>query len=141
VGAGGNTEHPANVHDTFAIDSDVGFMPGGAERHGGGFPGACVGFDQSFEIEGGQDVTVVDEEGLVPDPGFEILESASGFEKNRFMKEREGGASIGSAGKCICPLFRQVVGVDGELLDSGGQTVVKSIFDEGALTTARGGGL
>ena len=130
---GGNAEHVFDVRDTFTFDRDVGFVSGRAQSDGGGLTGADVSIDEAIDFQGGQDVAVADKERFVPDPGFDVLEPTSGFEKDRFVEEGEGCISIGPVGECFFPLPGQVVGVDGELLDSGGQAVVEGVFDEGPV--------
>jgi|TARA_B100000959_G_scaffold8738_1_gene8770 hypothetical protein len=95
--------------------------------------GADVGIDETIDFQGGQDVAIADKERFVPDPGFNVLEPPSGFEKDRFVEEGEWCSSIGSVGECFLPLSGQVVGVDGELLDSGGQAVVEGVLDQGSV--------
>jgi len=92
-----------------------------------------VSIDEAIDFQGGQDVAVADEERFGLDPGFDVPEPPSGFEKDRFVKEGEWCTSIGPVGERFLPFPGQVVSVDGELLDSGGQAVVEKVLYQGPV--------
>ena len=128
----------AEKGDAIALDGDVGVLvrgrdgEWGAEREGGLVAGPAVGVEEFLEREVGEDVRVVDEDRLVVDPRLDVLDAAAGFEEDRFVEEGEGGAAVSRVGKGGGPRPGDVVGVDGEVVEAGGEAVVCLLYTSDA---------
>jgi len=156
MGSLGDSEKAADVGDAVAIDGDVGVGSGASQTERDGRAESEMGGNEAVEAEIGQDVGVVDEDGLVADPGFDVLQASAGFEEDRFVEEgdrrvavdRSGGRGraqrieggrrrraviSGGVGEEPDPFFGEMVGVDGEFADSGVEGVVESVCDEGPV--------
>ena len=62
---------------------------GGTEPEGHGVAGGVVRGEEAFDRDSGEDVGIVDEERVVPDPRPDVLDAAAGFEEFGVMEERE----------------------------------------------------
>ena len=89
MGAVGDAEFVANVGHLIVGD---GKMSGGtfaAHREGGSVVRSEVGGDEFVDGDIGEDVAVVDDDGIVRDEGGDVLDAATGFEEV-FLVEKSG---------------------------------------------------
>ena len=89
--------------------------------------------DEFFDSYVGEDVAVVDEEGILSDEGGDVFDAATGFEENFFVEEVELEPAIGAVGEGAVPFFMEVMGVDGYFLDAGREQVVESMGGHGTM--------
>lgn len=77
--------------------------------------------DELVDGDVGEDVAIVDDERIVPDEGGDVFDAAAGFEENFFVEEVELDSTIETLREGAVPLFVQVMGVDGDFLNAGGE--------------------
>lgn len=133
VGAGLGVDFSVDVSDLVAIEGE---MESGAvvlDGEGGGVVGAHVAGDEAVDGEVGDDVSVVNEDGVAIDPIGDIFNASAGFEEIGFVEEGELGPAIGAIGEGLGPRFVEVMGIDGKVGDASGKAVVEGVGDEGAV--------
>lgn len=89
--------------------------------------------DEPVDREVGDDVTIVNEDGVALDPIGDVFNTATSFEEGRFVEERQLGSAIGSLRESFLPCFVEVMSVDGEVGNSGIEAVVEDVGDERAI--------
>lgn len=89
--------------------------------------------DEPVDGEVGDDVTIVNEDGVALDPIGNIFNAATSFEEVRFVEERQLGSAIGSLRESFLPCFVEMMSVDGEVGNSGIEAVVEDVGDERAV--------
>lgn len=133
VCAGLPVNETSNVGDAMAID---GNMERGAvvlDSQGGGVVGRHVPGDEAIDGEIGDNVAIVDKDGVAIDPIGNVFDAASGFEEDGFMKEGKLGSAVCSIGKGLFPLLVKMMGVDCKIRDPCFETVIESVGDEGPV--------
>jgi len=89
-----------------------------------------VAGDETVDGEIGNDVTIVNEDRVVPDPVGDVFDAASGLQKDGFVEEGEFGSAVGEIWEGCVPGFVKVMGVDGEVGDASRHAVVQHVGDE-----------
>lgn len=133
VGAGLSVHESANVGDAMAVDGNVESGAVVPDRQCGGIVGRHVSGDEPVDGEVGDNIAVVDEDGVSIDPVGDVFDTASGFEEDGFVEKCELGPPVSSIREGLFPLFMEVMGVDGEISNSGLETVIENVCDEGTV--------
>ncbi len=82
------------------IEADTQFVPPGAQDHRDEIARAPVLLHRGRKGQVGEDVAIVDDEGLLPgEPVPQVVESSGGVEQDRFMTEQDRTTAIDPAGK------------------------------------------
>ena len=99
------------------IDGDVGGGAGGAEGEGDEIAAVVVMFDEGVEGDVGEDVAVVDEEGVgAVEEVADVGDAAGGFEAvGGFIAEVEGDVRVTGGGEGFGVSVREVMGVDDDV--------------------------
>ena len=129
----GDAEFVANVGHLIVGD---GKMSGGtfaAHREGGRVVRSEMGGDEFVDGDIGEDVAVVDDDGIGPDEGGDVLDAATGFEEVFLVEKVEFDAAILGIGEGAVPFLVQVVGIDGDFGDSSGEKVIKGVGGHGTM--------
>ena len=133
MSARGDSEEMTDVDDLLSIERDAEGLSSGADSEGGDIFGGLVGCKELLKPAIGEDIAVVDENGVCTDPLCDVFDASAGFEEFIFVEKGEGGLAIASLGKKGGPGFGEVVGIDGEIRDSGSEALVEGVGDEGAV--------
>ncbi len=123
----------ANVGDFVTIEGEMKGWAVILSCKGGDIVGGHVAGHETVDGEIGDDVTIVNEDGVSIDPLRDVLNASSGFEKNGFVKKGEFCTAISSIGESLAPGLVKMMGVDGKISDPGGDAVIKDMGHEGAI--------
>lgn len=133
MGALGDAEFVADVGHLVVGDGEMGGRAFAAHGEGGGILRGEMSGDELVDRDVGEDVAVVDEDGVGPDEGGDVFDTAAGLEEVFFMEKVEVDAAIVAVGEGAVPFFVQVMGIDGDLGDSGGEEVIEGVGGHGAV--------
>ena len=92
--------------------------------------GMVVRLEQGCEGEVGEDIAVVDEEGIGREEVGDVVDPAAGLEQDRFVAEGDRDAGVGRIWKGAPVLVGVVVGVDDELAKPRASEVFEGEFDQ-----------
>src|SRR6516225_11444827 len=81
----------------------------------------------------GQNVSAISNERFVSQIGFNVFDSAAGFEKVRFVNEVQREPSVTILGKRLCESFREPVCIDKKSLDADVDQVIQGEGDEACV--------
>ena len=133
VGAVGDSELVANVADFVSRNSEMFAWALTADGEGGDVVRSQVGGNELVDADVGEDVAVVDDDGLVRDEGSDVLDAATGFEKVFLVEKVEFDPAILGVGEGSVPFLMKVVGIDGDFGNASGEKVVKGVGGHGAV--------
>lgn len=87
MGPGQAIDHSANVANLATLDRDVEGRAMILNRQGGGVVASHVGGDQAIDGEIGDDIAIVDQDGIVADPLRDVFDASARFKEDGFVKK------------------------------------------------------
>lgn len=123
-------DHSFDVRDLVSLKGEVlgrTILPDG---QGGDVVPHHVSRDELIEGEVGENVSIVNEGGIVSHPLGDIFDAPPGFEKVGLVEEAQAGTAIGRIGEGGGPRLWKMVGVDRDLNNPGLDEMVHGMGDQ-----------
>lgn len=133
VAALGDLQHVADVDDLRTTDGEVLARAVGSGGEGRGVFGSGVAGDELVDPDVGEDVPVVDQDGIACDEGLDVLDATAGLEEVFFVEKVKLEVLIATQRESAFPFLVQVVGVDGDFFNACRGEVIEGVGGEGTV--------
>jgi hypothetical protein len=115
------------------VPGDMLGVTGTAEDESDEVAVLAVVIEGGLEGEIGEDIAVIDDEGIVAEEVGDVGDAAGGFEEDGFEAEIDGGIAVDIVWEGVVVFFGVMVCIDDEILDTDLEEVVEGVADEGFL--------